>query len=90
MSVQPNIFQAGDTQQQFQFITNRALTESFAGKTVKSIEVNEVTSSNLPPVALRVRIHFTDGSYLEVDRKSTELPVAKRKVLHLNLISQPK
>lgn len=75
---------------QFQFNTNRELSENFGGKTVKTIEVSEVASPDLSPVALRMRIHFTDGSYLEVDRKSTELPVAKRKVLHLNLVWQTK
>ena len=73
---------------QFQFNTNRELSENFGGKTVKTIEVCEVASPDLSPVALRLRIHFTDGSYLEVDRKSTELPTVKRKVLHLNLVWQ--
>jgi len=73
---------------QFQFKTNRELSEDFGGKTVQTIEVCEVASPDLLPVPLRLRIHFTDGSYLEVDRKSTELPTVKRKVLHLNLVWQ--
>lgn len=73
---------------QFQFNTNRELSDNFGGKTVRTIEVCEVASPDLSPVALRMRIHFTDGSYLEVDRKSTELPSVKRKVLHLNLVWQ--
>ncbi|MDP3486696.1 MAG: hypothetical protein Q8S19_02040 [Bacillota bacterium] len=73
---------------QFQFNTNCVLSENFGGKIVQTIEVCEVASPDLPPVALRMRIHFTDGSYLEVDRKSTELPAVKRKVLHLNLVWQ--
>jgi len=74
--------------QQFQFSTNKQLLKSFSGKTVESMEVCEVASTDLAPVALRLRILFSDGSYLEVDRKSTEIPGVRRKVLHLNVVSQ--
>lgn len=73
---------------QFRFNTNSDLTKEFSGKTVKSMEINEVESHSLAPVALRLRIHFTDGSYLEVDRKTTDLPDLQRKVMHLNLVWQ--
>ncbi|HSL93385.1 MAG TPA: hypothetical protein VK905_02150 [Bacillota bacterium] len=73
---------------QFRFNTNSDLTKQFSGKTVKSMEINEVESTDLSPVALRLRIHFTDGSYLEVDRKTTDIPEVQRKVMHLNLLWQ--
>ena len=73
---------------QFRFNTNGNLTKEFSGKTVKSMEINEVESTDLSPVALRLRIHFTDGSYLEVDRKTTDIPEVQRKVMHLNLVWQ--
>lgn len=70
---------------QFQFRHNRELTATLSGKTVQAVEVCEVASTDLPPVALRLCIRFTDGSCLMVDRQSTALPRAKRKVLHLDL-----
>lgn len=73
---------------QFRFNTNSDLTKQFSGKTVKSMEINEVESADLSPVALRLRIHFTDGSYLEVDRKTSDIPEVQRKVMHLNLVWQ--
>jgi hypothetical protein len=73
---------------QFRFNTNGNLTKEFSGRTVKSMEINEVESTDLSPVALRLRIHFTDGSYLEVDRKTTDIPEVQRKVMHLNLVWQ--
>lgn len=73
---------------QFRFNTNNDLTKQFSGKTVKSMEINEVASTDLSPVALRLRIHFTDGSYLEVDRKTSDIPDVHRKITHLNLIWQ--
>ena len=80
-------FQAAQVPQ-FKFSTNGTLNEMFSGKTVKSMEVSEVQAGELTPMALRLRIHFTDGSYLEVDRKATELPNNQRKVMHLNLVCQ--
>jgi len=71
--------------QQFQFSHNREMTATLSGKTVQAVEVCEVASSDLPPAALRMRIQFTDGSCLEVDRRSTFLPRAKRRVLHLDV-----
>jgi hypothetical protein len=73
---------------QFRFRHNRELTATLSGKTVQAVEVCEVASADLPPVALRICIRFTDGSSLEVDRRSTALPRAKRKVLHLDLAWQ--
>ena len=73
---------------QFRFNTNSDLTNKFSGKTVQSMEINEVESTDLSPVALRLRIHFTDGSYLEVDRKTTDIPEIHKKVMHLNLVWQ--
>ncbi len=73
---------------QFEFRHNRELTSVLSGKTVQTAEVCEVASKDLSPVALRLCIHFTDGSRLEIDRRSTALPRAKRKVLHLALTWQ--
>ena len=70
---------------QFQFRHNRELTATLSGKTVQAVEVCEVASADLPPVALRICIRFNDGSCLLVDRRSTALPRTKRKVLHLDL-----
>jgi len=70
---------------QFEFRHNRELTATLSGKTVQAVEVCEVACADLSPVALRLSIRFTDGSSLEVDRRSTALPRAKRKVLHLDL-----
>ena len=39
---------------QFRFNTNNDLTKQFSGKTVKSMEINEVASTDLSPVALRL------------------------------------
>ncbi|MBT9134499.1 MAG: hypothetical protein DDT38_01234 [Firmicutes bacterium] len=74
--------------QQFQFRHNHELSAILSGKTVHAVEVCEVASKDLSPVALRLCIRFTDGSRLEVDRRSTALPRAKRKVLHLDLAWQ--
>lgn len=70
---------------QFQFRHNRELTATLSGKTVQAVDVCEVASTEFSPVALRLCIRFTDGSCLMVDRQSTALPRAKRKVLHLDL-----
>ncbi|MBS3873544.1 MAG: hypothetical protein KGZ92_01160 [Firmicutes bacterium] len=73
---------------QFQFIHSQSLSAEFNGKVVDCVEVCEVASPDFSPVPLRMRIYFTDGTFLDVDRKSTALPRTKRKIMHLNLAWQ--
>ncbi len=64
------------------------LSSVFRGKTVERVEVCEVASPDFSSVPLWLRICFSDGTFLEIDRKCTALPRTKRKIMHLNLAWQ--
>lgn len=76
--------------QAFQFVSDAERLKAFAGKTISNVQVTEATSNGMDPIILRLKISFTDGSFLEVDRKSTRLADQKRKLVHLDLIYQAK
>ena len=76
--------------QSFQFIADADLLKKFEGKTVSGIQVTEATTHGMDPIVLRLKINFTDGSFLEVDRKSTRLTDHERKIVHLDLVYQAK
>jgi len=71
--------------QSFQFTADGDLLKKFRGKTVQNIQITEATSPGMEPLILRLKISFTDGSFLEVDRKSTRLTDQSRKIVHLDL-----
>ncbi len=76
--------------QSFQFVADAELLKQFVGKTVSDVQITEVTSHCMDPVVLRLKISFSDGSFLEVDRKSTRLADSDRKIVHLDLAYQAK
>lgn len=78
------------TLQSFQFVADADLLKQFVGKTVRDIQITEATSQGMEPIVLRLKISFTDGSFLEVDRKSTRLADSERKIVHLDLAYQAK
>lgn len=91
ISVQVSINQQPEAAaQSFQFVADADLLKKFEGKTVSSMQVTEATSQGLEPIVLRLKINFTDGSFLEVDRKSTRLTGHDRKIVHLDLAYQAK
>ncbi len=78
------------TLQSFQFVADAELLKRFVGKTISDVQVTEVASQGMDPIVLRLKIDFTDGSFLEVDRKSTPLSDTDRKIFHLDLTYQAK
>lgn len=90
ISVQLNPQLAEPVGQSFQFVADADLLRDFTGKTVSNIQVTEAASLGMEPLVLRLKISFTDGSFLEVDRKSTRLPDKERKIVHLDLAYQAK
>lgn len=90
ISVQFTHEQSSATLQSFQFVADTDLLRQFTGKTVSDVQITEATSQGMDPIILRLKISFTDGSFLEVDRKSTRLANSERKVVHLDLAYQAK
>ena len=76
--------------QSFRFVADADLLKQFVGKTVCDMQITEATSQGMEPIILRLKISFTDGSFLEVDRKSTRLANSDRKIVHLDLAYQAK
>jgi len=73
---------------QFRFKRSDNLSTVFRGKTVETVETFEVVAPDFASAPLWLRIHFTDGTVLEVDRKSILLPRTRRKIMHLKLAWQ--
>jgi hypothetical protein len=90
ISVQFSTAQSPATLSSFQFVSDTDLLRQFTGKTVSDIQITEATSQGMDPIVLRLKISFTDGSFLEVDRKSTRLADSERKIVHLDLAYQAK
>lgn len=90
ISVQFNPEHSPATLQSFQFVSDAELLKQFVGKTVRDVQITEATSQGMEPIVLRLKISFTDGSFLEVDRKSTRLADSERKIVHLDLAYQAK
>lgn len=90
ISVQFTPQDAPTTLQSFQFVADADLLKQFVGKTVCDVQITEATSQGMEPIVLRLKISFTDGSFLEVDRKSTRLADSERKIVHLDLAYQAK
>ncbi len=80
--------QAATIIQSFQFVSDADLLKRFEGKTISGIQVTEATSQGIDPMVIRLKFSFTDGSFLEIDRKSTRLGDQDRKVVHLDLVYQ--
>lgn len=78
------------TLQSFQFVADADQLKQFVGKTICDVQITEATSPAMDPIVLRLKISFTDGSFLEVDRKSTRLAESERKIVHLDLAYQAK
>lgn len=76
--------------QSFRFVADAEQLKQFVGKTVSDVQITEVTSHGMDPVVLRLKISFSDGSFLEVDRKCTRLADSDRKIVHLDLAYQAK
>lgn len=90
ISVQFSAEQRTAMMQSFQFIADADLLKQFVGKTVSDVQVTEVTAEGIQPIILRLKIGFADGSFLEVDRKSTRVTDSERKIVHLDLAYQAK
>lgn len=90
ISVQVAPQQAPALLQSFQFVADADLLKQFVGKTVRDMQITEATSQGMEPIVLRLKVSFTDGSFLEVDRKSTRLADSDRKIVHLDLAYQAK
>ncbi len=88
ISVQISANRQPEVAQSFRFVADADLLKAFKGKTVGSVQVTEATTHGMDPIILRLKINFTDGSFLEVDRKSTRLTDHERKIVHLDLAYQ--
>lgn len=76
--------------QSFQFVSDAELLKQFEGKTIATVQVTEASAQGMDPIVVRIKLSFTDGSFLEVDRKTTRLPEQERRIVHLDLAYQAK